>query len=947
MEMIMTLGNRLTRFPEEMRITTRLGVGVGILVFLILAVAATGYLSIRFVRKAEASIQVSREIQRMVLDMDRGMEKARRLHGNFFLHYPEIGLARAHEHYAQPSVRQVARVITLSHALKQKIARSEVDRALRERHVDLNLYLSSAKRFGDTSIQAVEWVTELAAPEWGLEAVMENRYQALRVEMAGHEALKRFLREIRSFAQDYRITRKRFLMQSAFNAAFRLRSAVENVPNLSDARRERLITLLDQWKTAAEKMLDADVAIKSKFHDFALQAEAVEPISTALIALAGEAVERDQVRIDRTLRAAFFIVAAVTLTGMILAVCIAGMLNRSITRRVVRLTRSAEALRAGHLDVHIEEEGKDELSRLARTFNFMTTRLRELIDHLEQKVERRTAELAESERRFRQLFEYSGSGVAVCRAVENGADFIFRDVNRAVERIEHVSRGEIIGKKVTEVFPGFQEFGLLEVFQQVWRTGLSRRHPLRFYSDDRRSGWRQSTVYKLPSGEIVNVYDDLTAQKQAELEKSAMEAKLQRAQKMEAIGLLAGGVAHDLNNILSGIVGYPELLLMQLPQDSKLRGPIRAIQESGQRAVAVVADLLTVARGVASVKNVADLNVLVREHLDSPEHKKLLSRFETVDFRVELDSRLPAIRCSSVHIKKCLMNLLTNAMEAVDGDGRIVVSTGCRRLDETNGWKVDLEPGEYAVLRVADNGTGIPETDLEHIFEPFYTKKVMGLSGTGLGLAVVWNSMQDHGGAVEVESDSGGTAFNLYFPVSREAVELRPRSSEIEDLRGRGEKILIVDDEPQQLDIAERMLRMLGYTVACAGSGEAAEAFFRERTADLVLLDMIMAPGINGRETYERILRIRPGQKAVIASGFSETEDVEAARRLGAGGFIKKPYSMTQLGRAVQQAFRGNESSGSEMFHGDRAASPATVPGGSSGTEKFPRGFRPSRLKSG
>lgn len=902
----MAIRNGLSRSAQGMSITTRFGVGIGLLLFLILAVAGAGYQSIRLVREAEESIQISREIQRMVLEMDRGMEKARRLHGDFFLQYPEIGLARAHELYAQASVRRVARVIAVSNDLKQLLARSEVSRALRERHVDLNLYLSSAKRFADTSIESVERVTELAVPEKGLEAVLDGYSRAIRAEIGNSEALKRFFREMKSFSQDYRITRKRFLMQSAFNAEFRLRGAVQNVPNLDAAQREKLAVLLDRWKATAEKILDADVAIKSKFHDFALQAEAVEPVSTTLIKLANEEVENGRARINRILQTSLAIMATVSLAGLILAGAIAGILHRGITRRVVRLTRSAEELRAGNLDIHIGEQGRDELGRLARTFNVMAARLRELIDNLEQKVERRTADLAESERRFRQLFEHSSSGVAVYEAIEDGTDFIFRDANKAVETIEGVARREIIGKRVTEVFPGIKEFGLLKVLERVWRTGRSRRHPPRFYKDGRISGWRQSAVYKLPSGEIVAVYDDLTAQKQAEMEKQTMEAKLQRAQKMEAIGLLAGGVAHDLNNILSGIVGYPELLLMQTPEDSILRGPIQAIQESGRRAVTVVADLLTVARGVANVKTAADLNTLVEEYLNSPEHKQLRSLHETVACGVELGPEPLNIRCSPVHIKKCIMNLATNAMEAIDGEGRILISTSRRRMDGETARKKSMEPGEYAILRVADSGSGISETDLEHIFEPFYTKKVMGRSGTGLGLAVVWNSVMDHGGAVQVESDSEGTVFDLYFPVAEEGIQTPAPSPGIEELKGRGEKILVVDDEPQQLDISRRMLEMLGYSVACVGSGEEAVAYFRRETADLVLLDMIMAPGISGRETYERIIQIRPNQKAVIASGFSETEDVEQVRRLGARGFIKKPFSLTQLGSAVRKAMLEN-----------------------------------------
>ena len=887
---------------QDMSITAKLGLGIGLLLSLVAMIAVTGFLSIIFICDAQESIQRSREIQQMVLEMDRGMEKARRLHADFHLQFPRVGLAKAHEQYAQPSVKQTARVIADSNTLKDLVARSPVSEALHKSRVNLNLYLSSAKRFADTSIQAVELATELAAPERGLDARLESGLADLQAELNDAENLASHFGRMKSFIQDYRTTRKRFLMQSAFNAAFNLRKEIDRAPAFDDARKERINLLLDRCITVADKILDVDVAIRSKFNDFALQAEAADKVSTILVKLAQAEVKQAQAEITRANRIAAGIMIAIILAGLVGAVGIAVVLNRSITRRVVGLTASAAELRSGNLDVFAPEEGKDELSQLAGAFNVMAARIKELIDTLEQKVELRTAELAESERRFRELFEHSTNGVAVFEAVEDGEDFIFKDVNKACERIERLERREFIGKKVTELFPGVGEFGLLDVFREVWRTGLSARHPVSFYSDGRLEGWRENLVYKLPTGEIVAVYHDCTAQKQAEIERTTMEAGLQRARKMETIGLLAGGVAHDLNNILAGIIGYPDLLLMQIPEESELKGPIEAIRESGYRAAAVVADLLTVARGVAGVRTTADLNGLVAEYLDSPEIRKLESLHAHVSCAAKLDARESNIRCSPVHINKCIMNLVMNSMEAIDGAGHIVLSTFNRRVDEGAARENGIQPGEYVVLRVTDDGKGIPPRDLDRIFEPFYTSKVMGRSGTGLGLAVVWNSVVDHGGAVFVESSSEGTSFDLYFPVSGQEAACEKRPEGIEGLKGNGEKILVVDDEPQLLDIAARMLRTLGYETACVSSGEKAVDYLRENRVDLVLLDMIMDPGINGRRTYERIVEIRPDQRAVISSGFSESEEVFRARELGARGFLKKPYSIEELGRAVKEA---------------------------------------------
>ncbi len=382
-------------------------------------------------------------------------------------------------------------------------------------------------------------------------------------------------------------------------------------------------------------------------------------------------------------------------------------------------------------------------------------------------------------------------------------------------------------------------------------------------------------------------------------ERKRLQSKQVRYHKMEAVGLMAGGVAHDLNNILAGITGYPELLLMQLPEDSELREPIAAIQESGERAAAVVADLLTVARGAASIREIAHINTLITEYLDSPEFSHLSSIYPDIEIINSLEENLPNISCSPVHIKKCIMNLVTNSAEASGRVGSIFISTSYFSQNQQCAESNSIKPGNYIVLTVEDTGSGISNEDLEHIFEPFYTKKVMGRSGTGLGLAVVWNTMEDHKGKVTVESRKQGTRFQLFFPAANEHPRMLPDGSSLVQIMGNNQHVLVIDDETMLCDIACKMLTNLGYKAHSVNSGEAAIDYLKNNPADLIILDMLMDPGINGLQTYEKILEIIPTQKAIIASGFSESDDVKATLKLGAGGFIKKPYTMEQLGQAV------------------------------------------------
>ncbi|MDR9500752.1 MAG: response regulator [Desulfurivibrionaceae bacterium] len=400
--------------------------------------------------------------------------------------------------------------------------------------------------------------------------------------------------------------------------------------------------------------------------------------------------------------------------------------------------------------------------------------------------------------------------------------------------------------------------------------------------------------------EIYSVDVNLRDLQEAQAKQLMMAQQLSRVQKMEDIGVMAGGVAHELNNILSGIVSYPELLLMQLPANSPMCGPLETIKDSGRRAAAVVADLLTVARGVAKATEVANPNNFIEFYLQSAEYNELCRCHPLVLIQTNLATDLKNIRCSEVHIMKVLTNLINNAAEAINGRGVITISSSQEQMEDYFALEHDIAPGEYSVLSICDDGPGLAEDDLNRIFEPFFTKKLMGRSGTGLGLTVVWNTMRDHGGVVIAASSPQGSCFRLYFPACHEEITLAAQETDLAAYQGNNETILVVDDDKQQRFICKKILTAMGYRVQTAASGEEAIDSLREQGVDLVVLDMIMAPGMNGKETYTRIRELHPGQKAIIASGFSQSEDVTETLNMGAGQYIRKPYTMTQLGGAVK-----------------------------------------------
>jgi len=338
-----------------------------------------------------------------------------------------------------------------------------------------------------------------------------------------------------------------------------------------------------------------------------------------------------------------------------------------------------------------------------------------------------------------------------------------------------------------------------------------------------------------------------------------------------------------------------------LPKRDPMRKHLEIIHEAGQRASAIVSDLLTVSRGVATSMETLQLNDIVHQCMQSDEYRELVKRYPKATVHITMDPNALNMTGSMLHIQKSLMNLVLNAFEALDGKGNIHISTTSRYLDRPLKGYADIRTGEYRVLTVSDNGPGISTDDLERIFEPFYTKKVMGRSGTGLGLAIVWKTVQDHDGYIHVSSNEDGTVFELFFPASGKKALGKNTAVSLKDITGNGETILVVDDEKSQRIIASKMLERLGYNVASVASGEAAIAYVKDHCVDLIVLDMIMEPGINGREAYEQILTICPKQKAIIASGFSETQEVKETQKLGAGTYLKKPYTLEKIGRAIKE----------------------------------------------
>lgn len=251
------------------------------------------------------------------------------------------------------------------------------------------------------------------------------------------------------------------------------------------------------------------------------------------------------------------------------------------------------------------------------------------------------------------------------------------------------------------------------------------------------------------------------------------------------------------------------------------------------------------------------------------------------------------------------MNLISNAAEAMGEGGTLRVKISERQLTDPLPGYSDVNAGRYARLLVSDEGMGISPEDIDHVFEPFFTRKKMGRSGTGLGMTVVWDTVHHHNGYIQVDSTQGsGTAIAVYLPVCEHDLIAYQDAMVHEDLTGNGEHILVVDDVAEQREIATAIFQELGYSADAVSSGESALEYLERQPADLLLLDMIMDPGIDGLETLQRVLSEYPRQKAVIASGYTKNERVRSALKLGAT-FVKKPYRLEEIAKAVKACLNG------------------------------------------
>jgi two-component system cell cycle sensor histidine kinase/response regulator CckA len=609
--------------------------------------------------------------------------------------------------------------------------------------------------------------------------------------------------------------------------------------------------------------------------------------------------------------------SGITSTILIVALCAAVLLSlwlhRIVSSPVLQLTNVAYTI-AAEQDYSIRvpiSESHDELGILVRVFNQMLEQIQErdsalqnARDELEVKVEERAKEIREMSQMLKGII--TNMPVVAFRINDKG---VFTEaIGKGLQRLG-LRPGEVVDQSAYNIYPDLATYmdnakaGTMTFCEATGvHDGEHWCFSSYFFPDDDRPG------------HIVGFALDITDRKRAEGHEKILQDQLIRAERMRSLGVLAGGVAHDLNNILGSMLMLPELIKddvqKEIGEDNKnleeSMKDLSTIESSARRASAIIKDLMTLGRRGKYQKVPMSLNDVTQKYTKSHEFVALKKQFPHIKITKRLSRKISFINASESHCIRVISNLVRNACEAIpESKGVVRMQTSNITLKESLIGYETIPAGKYVLFSVSDNGAGIAIRHLEKIFEPFFTKKKMtGRSGSGLGLSVVHGVVKDHDGYLNVTSvPDKGTNFQLYFPTT-EATAEGEKELVKEALRGGTESILVVDDEYSQRQLAKRSLKTMGYTVTTAENGHDALEKIGDvkneiSSFDLVILDMIMEDDFDGLTTYEHILAKCPGQKVIIASGYAPTKRSQAAVDLGAV-WLAKPYDNSELAAAVR-----------------------------------------------
>jgi PAS domain S-box-containing protein len=502
--------------------------------------------------------------------------------------------------------------------------------------------------------------------------------------------------------------------------------------------------------------------------------------------------------------------------------------------------------------------------------------------------------LGDSESRYRAIFETAVDAIIV--SDQHGT---IREFSKAAERMTGYSAAEVIGQNMRVLLPS----DLRQEHERYTARYLWTVHELEVCRKDGSIFPAHLSIAEWWAGghrHFTGILRDLTSQKREQLERTKLETQLHQAQKMEAIGNLTGGMAHDFNNMLGVIIGNIDLLRDLRKDDADVDELTREALDAAFRGADLTRRLLAFARQQPLQPKCVDVNALVSGIT------RLLSRTlgEDVEISLQLSPQLWPIVADPAQLEASLTNLATNARDAMPDGGRLMVVTGNRCLDaDYAAQHSEVVPGGYVMIEVSDTGSGMTQKVVDRIFEPFFTTKSRD-KGTGLGLSMVFGFIKQSGGHISVYSEPGiGTTFRLFLPRMMEDISADEASAAVPLVHGRGETVLVVEDNAPLRRVATRQLGELGYRVLAAENATAGLRLMEQQSIDLLLTDVVMPGGVNGRELARQARQRWPRIKVVFTSGFSEVRlNGDAGALSSFTPLLGKPYRKEDLANAARQA---------------------------------------------
>ncbi len=652
--------------------------------------------------------------------------------------------------------------------------------------------------------------------------------------------------------------RKKYMVMSPVDAPFRGKTLMVAAT-----------TTIDAFSAPVAVMAQKEATISANFNDFLV----------------------DQLLIAGILMALFFLVT-------FLSVYLIG--RRSALHYmlpIVTMATAAENFGDGQWEADIESSlinRKDEIGVLARSFESMRRQLQKLFKDLEYRVsELKLAQqsLKESEAHFRGLFD--GVPVGLYRTTFDGRII---DANPTLVRmLGYPSKAKFLSKKAEEIYA--QSVDRSKWKSIIQRSGVKNVLEVKMRRYDQSVLWveNHSRTVRDKDGTILYVEGSLIDIN----ERKKMENQFQLAQRMEAIGTLAGGLAHDFNNLMMGMLGNVSIMMLDTEVNSPHYEKLKKVEQLIQSGSQLTSQLLGYARKGTFALKIVDLNKIVQDSVEIFGRTR-----KDIAIEMDLSSTAGPVEIDRSQVEQVLFNLFINSADAMPDGGDIRLDTSIVNRSEIGKKPYRMESGRYVLLQVTDTGHGMDAETQKRIFDPFFTTKEMG-RGTGLGLASAYGIIKSHAGYIDVASEIGqGTTFSIYLPVSERKIPDGVKG-EATIKFGKG-TILVVDDEDMVLEIGTEMIGKMGYQTLSARNGDEAISLYRKSAddIDLVVLDLIM-PGASGSDTFDMLRQINTGAKVLLASGYSIDSQAIALMDRGCNGFIQKPYNLEDLSRKIDEILNG------------------------------------------